>query len=801
MHICIKKLFLLFCCISISPLLTSQFLQPEFLECEYLNNPLCVDVSQPRFTWKFTSSQKNKMQSAYEIIVSDNTKDIYKLKGNEWTSGKIISNENVNVEYEGKAIQPFTRYYWRVKVYDEDRNPYNWSKPSWFETALLNINDCSAKWINYVSKNPANDSDYYKQDRMSLFRKEFFATKKIQSARLYISGVGYYEAYLNGEKVGDHVLDPGFNTYRKEVLYSVYNITSLLTRGNNVVEIMLGNGWWNPLPLKLFGRWDLRDYQQTGTPCVTSEIHIKYADGSSGKIITDENWLTAPGPVTHNNVYLGEKYDARLEKKKWNIAGADKSLWKHAVVTDDRSGTMTAQMQPPIRITKVIKPVKITEAGKDTFIVDMGQNFAGVAQIKIRGEAGRKISLRYGEALFKNESLNYQGKGTEIWNPRFTFHGFRYIEITGWPGKPVEENISGLRMNSDVQQAGSFVCSNEQLNKLHEAIQWTFLSNIFSVQSDCPGREKMGYGADMVVTANAFMYNYDMAQFDSKTVKDFANEQRPEGGITEIAPFTGIDDRGYRDESGPIGWELAFPYLQKQLYEFYGYKRIIENNYNAIVKQINFLQSKTVSGLLYWGISDHEALDPKPEAFTSAAFYYHHLKLAEEFAGMLNKKQDSIKYGRMANQVKNAIVSKFLVPGTGHFDNATQSVQIIALWYGFSTEKDLRWKVLMDEFSRHNWHLATGIFSTKMMFDVFRGNNANDTAYKIATQPNYPGWLNMINHNATTFWETWAYPESFPSQNHPMFGSIDEWFYRSLLGINCAESGFGKNKEAIIHYT
>lgn len=799
-------------------------MQPESLRCEYVNNPLGIGVSQPRFTWNFTdSNERNKSQSAYEIIVNNNMNEIQKVKGDDWTSGKIISNENVNVEYEGKALQPFTRYYWRVKVYDEKGKPSDWSKPSWFETALLNPNDWSAKWINDGSKNPANDSDYYKQDRMPLFRKEFFVVKKIQSARLYISGLGYYEAYLNGKKIGDHVLDPGFTTYRKEVLYSVYDITPLLTRGNNVAGIMLGNGWWNPLPLKLFGRWDLRDYQQTGRPCLTAEIHIKYQDGSSDKIITDENWLTAPGPVTHNNIYLGEKYDARLEQKSWNITGADKSIWRNAVVTDGPSGTMAAQMQPPIRITTVITPVKITEAGKDTFIVDMGQNFAGVAQIKVKGEAGRRISLRYGEALFKNGSLNYlttvmtqikkgaikggpgapettwqqdeyilKGEGTETWDPRFTFHGFRYIEITGWPGKPAPEDIRGLRMNSDVQQAGTFACSNEQLNKLHDAIQWTFKSNIFSVQSDCPGREKMGYGADMVVTANAFMYNYDMAQFYTKTIKDFANEQRPEGGITEIAPYTGIDDRGYGDGSGPIGWELVFPYLQKQLYEFYGDKRIIENNYKAIVKQINFLQSKTVSGLLYWGISDHESLDPKPEAFTSAAFYYHHLKLAEEFAGILNKKQDSIKYGRMANQVKNAIVSKFLVTGTGRFDNATQSAQIIALWYGFSPEKEGSWKVLMDEFNRHNWHLATGIFSTKMMFDVFRENNANDTAYKIATQPNYPGWLNMINHNATTLWETWPYPENFPSQNHPMFGSIDEWFYRSLLGINSAAPGFKK---------
>ncbi|MDQ6844866.1 MAG: glycoside hydrolase family 78 protein [Bacteroidota bacterium] len=798
-------------------------LQLSALRCEYIINPLGIDVAQPCFSWACTSRELNKTQTAYEIMVSKDEKELQENNDIIWSSGKIISSQSVQIKYNGKPLQPFTRYYWKVKVYDENGTASAWSKPAWFETAMLNINDWSAKWINDGSKNPDKDEDYYKQDRMPLFRKEFSANKKIASARLYISGLGYYEAYLNGKKIGDHVLDPGFTTYRKEVLYAVYDITVMVKRNKNILGIMLGDGWWNPLPLKLFGRWDLRNYQQSGRPCVKAELHIHYADGSIEKIVTDESWLTAPGPVTHNNVYLGEKYDARLEQKNWSIAGADKSVWKNAVFTEGPAGTLTAQMQPPIRVTKIIEPVKITEPAKDTFIVDMGQNFAGVAQIKIKAAAGTKISLRYGEALFKDGHLNYlttvmtqikkgvinggpgapetawqqdeyicKGDGIETWSPRFTFHGFRYVEITGWPGKPTLNDIRGFRMNSDVARTGTFECSDQQLNKLHEVIQWTFLSNIFSVQSDCPAREKMGYGADMVVTANSFMYNYDMSQFYRKAVKDFANEQRPEGGITEIAPFTGIDDRGYGDGSGPVGWELAFPYLQKQLYEFYGDKKIIEENYEAIIKQINFLQSKTVDGLLYWGISDHEALDPKPEAFTSAAFYYHHIKLAEEFAGILNKKDDSIKYSKLAEQIKNSIIKKFLVTGTGRFDNATQSAQIFALWYCFSPEKDASWKVLMNEFARHDWHVATGIFSTKMMFDVFRENNASDTAYKIAMQQDYPGWLNMTNSNATTLWETWAYPENFPSQNHPMFGSIDEWFYRSILGINSAAPGFEK---------
>ncbi|MEP6596060.1 MAG: family 78 glycoside hydrolase catalytic domain [Ginsengibacter sp.] len=798
-------------------------LQPAILTCEYIENPLSIDIKIPRLSWTLKSIERNQFQSAYKLTVSDNIKDMRQDKGNVWSTGKIISPQNIQIEYSGIALKSFTRYYWKVKVYNQNDEASSWSDINWFETAMLDSSDWKAQWISDGSKNPVKDEDYYKDDRMPLLRKEFATNKEIISARLYICGLGYYEAYLNGRKIGDHVLDPGFTTYRKQVLYVVHDVTSLIKKGANVAGIMLGSGWWNPLPFKLFGRWDLRNYQQTGRPCVKAEIHIHYSDGEVEKVITGEGWQTAPGPIIKNNVYLGEKYDARLEQKNWNTINADKLAWKNATIVQGPSGELSVPMQPAIKISRIIKPVSITEIKPDTFIVDMGQNFAGVARIKIKGIAGTKITLRYGEGIFADGSLNVmttaatqikkggirggpgapetawqedgyilKGDGIEIWNPRFTFHGFQYIEITGWPGKPTLDDIEGLRMNADLSLNGKFACSNDTFNKLHEVIQWTFLSNVFSVQSDCPGREKMGYGADIAVTANAFIYNYNMANFYSKTVKDFANEQQPDGGITEIAPFTGIADKGYGGDSGPLGWELAFPFVQKQLYDYYDDKRIIQNNYEAFKRQLSFLQLKAVDDLFYWDISDHEAIDPKPEAFTAAAFYYHHVMLAAEFAGILGKADDSIKYAKLAQRIKNNIVQKSLVPNTGRFDNATQSAQIFSLWYNFSPEKDNSIKVLLDEFVRHKWHLSTGIFSTKMMFDVLRENDMNEVAYQVANQKDFPGWVNMLQNGATTLWESWEFPETDPSRNHPMFGSVDEWFYRSLLGINPAAPGFEK---------
>ena len=792
---------------------------PVNLRCEYRLNPLGIDIRIPRLSWNFQSAERNKLQSAYEIIVSDKLADIRLNKGTMWASGKVTSSKNIHVDYSGPSLKSSTRYYWKVKVYDEDGSASDWSDVAWFETGLLSSSDWKGKWIGDGSVQFERDEDFYQDDPMPLFKKEFRLSKKISSARLYISGLGYYEAYLNGKKVGDHVLDPGFTAYRKQVFYVTHDITALIKPGNNLVGIMLGNGWYNPLPLRLFGRFNLRDVQETGRPKVLAQMHLTYADGSTDIIATGADWLAAPGPIVRNNVYLGEHYDARFEK-----TFATKDGWKNATIVDGPSGQLSSQHLPPIRITKVLHPISIKETGKDTFIVDMGQNFAGVARIKVTGPAGTRVGLRYGEDLFKDGRLNYltsvagqikeiwnlkggpgspktawqrdeyilKGKGEETWAPRFTFHGFRYIEITGWPGRPSANAIEGLRMNSDLELNGSFASSDSMFNRLHNVIQWTFLSNIFSVQSDCPAREKMGYGGDMVATAEAFLYNYDMSGFYAKAINDFANDQQPDGGITEIAPHTGIADRGYGGYSGPLGWQLAFPFLQKQLYQYYGDKRIIESYYPAFRKQMDFLQSKAVYGLFHWDISDHEALDPKPEALSASAFYYHHALLAKEFATILNIPEDTAKFGRLSRQIRNSIISKYYLPRTGRLDNGTQSAQLFSLYYNLTPDYQSSMKVLQDEFDRHNGHVSTGIFTTKMLFDVLRENDLGDLAYSIASKKDFPGWGFMIAHGATTLWETWEYPDNAPSQNHPMFGSVDEWFYKSLLGINAAAPGFEK---------
>ena len=795
--------------------------RPVSLSCEQLIDPLGIDQQQPQLSWIIESAENNMRQSAYEIIVSDNKTDIDSNRGNLWNTGKITSDETVFITYQGALLQSFTRYYWKVRVYDQNGNLSDWSPAAWFETAMLDASDWKAQWIGDGSQQFERDEDFYGDDPMPLFRKTFTVKKQVTSARLYICGLGYYEAYINGAKVGDHVLDPGWTAHRKQAMYVVHDITRLLQKGTNTVGVMLGNGWYNPLPLRLFGTSNLREYQQTGRPVLKAQLLVSYADGSTEVICTDDSWKTAPGPVVRNNVYLGERYDARAEIRNWNKTGLNDSQWKNAVVAEGPSGELTVQMQPAVKVGEVVKPVRIYEHKPGVYIVDMGINFAGVARIRVKGPAGTTVNIRYGEDVHLDGSLNWltstagqiksmwnlrggpgappdgyqedrytlKGAGTEVYAPRFTFHGFRYLEITGWPGKPDLADFEGLRLHAALIPDGAFACSNDMFNRLHEITLRTFMSNVFSVQSDCPAREKMGYGGDMVATAESFIYNYDMGNFYRKTVRDFINDQNTEGGMPSIAPFTNV---GRIENFASLGWQLAFPFVLKQLYDFYGDKRILETCYPAFVKQMRGMQSKAIEGLFHWGTGDHESLELRTDAFASSAFYYHHARLIAEFAAILGETEDATRYLQLSERIRNTIIQKFYVPGTGRFDNATQTAQIMALYYGFSPEPKLSFDFLLNEYARHDWHNITGIFGSKMGFDVLRRYDRNDVAYRLANQRTYPGWGFMVENGATTLWETWKYPDNAPSQNHPMFGSTEEWFYRSLLGINAAKPGFSE---------
>jgi alpha-L-rhamnosidase len=527
-----------------------------------------------------------------------------------------------------------------------------------------------------------------------------------------------------------------------------------------------------------------------------------------------------------NSVYLGEKYDARLEQDGWNKPGFDDSHWTSAVKTESPGGKLVIENQPPVRVTRIIKPVKITEPRKGVYIFDMGQNFAGCARLKVRGPEGTKVQLRYGELLHEDGTLNdrttiachimegwyytqreghpknanqidtyiLKGSGEEVYNPRFTFHGFRYVEVTGYPGKPTLESLEGLRMNSDVPMAGEFECSNSLFNKIQENANWTFLSNVFSIESDCPGREKFGYGGDIFAACEAYISNYDMSGFYSKTIRDFQDDQRPSGGMTECAPYNGINDEGLTEDTGPIGWMIAHPFLQDRLYRYYGDRRLLEEQYESTVRLIEFIREQAPGHIIEKGIGDHETLAKKPTGLTSTSFYYHHVVMLSEFARILGKSNDYKKYSNLAEEIKDAFIRKFVSEVPGKADIGTQAAQSFALYYNLLPESDRQAALDIlenDIMINNNGHLSTGIFGTKMMYDVICKYGRNDLGFTVTNQKTFPGYGYMIENGGTTIWESWE--GGSISYNHPMFGSVSDWFFKALGGIYPADNAVGFN--------
>ncbi len=812
---------LLFVSLIISTTVLGSINPPKNLKVDYKVNPLGVDNPTPAFSWEVGDLNRGAVQSAYRILVSTSPEKLKQGKADIWDSQKVQSNENIQILYQGPALASSTRYYWKVKTWDALGQLSGWSETAWFETGLMNSKDWKGSWIEDDREPPENDEDFYNKIPVPLFRKEFTSTEKPTKARLYISGLGYYEAFVNGKKIGDHRLDPGWTQYAKTVYYCAYDITAELRQGKNAIGVMLGNGWYNPLPMKLFGRWNLRNILTIGQPKVIAQLELTYADGSKKVISTDKNWKTNTGPVVKNNVYLGEWYDAREEKQGWKLPGYDDKKWKKAKKAKPPQGELRWQFIPPIKHTRTVYPVNISEPKPGMYVVDMGQNFAGVIKFKGKAPTGTEVKFRYAELIYEDGTLDFRttaatqikkggiiggpgapetawqedryifkGEGTEIFEPKFTFHGFRYVEITGLPYKPSLNDIEGSWLNSDLPDNASFQCSNPLFNKIQEITEWSMLSNVFSIESDCPAREKFGYGGDIVTVGEAYLYNYDMANFYTKTVRDFERDARDNGGMTECAPNIGINGRGLTENTGPVGWTLAHPFLLKNLYKYYGNKQLVKEQYQALKDLVDFYHEQAPDHIIRVGISDHNVLEERPVPVTSTAFYYHHVRILADIAALLNKNNDAKKYANLASEIKKAFIKEFVNIETGEVYIRTQTAQVFALYYDLLPDKAKKkaLEVLKDEiYLKHKGHLSTGIFATKMMLEYLSEKGLDETNYTIINQKEYPGYGYMIDNGATTLWENWSF-KKHDSKNHPMFGSVSEWFYKSILGIQQTEN-------------
>ena len=663
-----------------------------------------------------------------------------------------------------------------------------------------------ASWISGGNIIPQSDSLFYLDHPAPLLKTEFKLGKPVLKAEMWITAAGYYETWLNGKRVGDHQLDPAWTNFSKRVYVSSFDVTELVDKGNNSWGIILGNGFYNPLPLKMWGGRNIRNDLPTGLPVAIAMLTVTFTDGSTVSYNTSDKWLSHPGPITRNNVYLGEWYDARKEVKNWNVAGSGSKGWEKAVVSQGPGGKLEPSDFQPIRITRWLEPASIKMDGKNHQIVDFGQNFAGFIKIRIRAQSGDTVRFRYGELIYPDGTLNpmttvcgqikrkgvggpgspavaeqvdvyvARGQGDEVFQPRFTFHGFRYVEISGLRQPVSTQDIKAARISSDVEEAVRIVSSSEYLNKLNGITQWTFLSNLQSVQSDCPAREKFGYGGDINATAEAFIYNFNMHDIYRKMIFDWVDAMKPDRFV-DTAPSVGIEYCG-------ISWESAFIFLQDAMLVHYGDQELIRKLYQIDQDWMEKVARIHPDLVVTDGLSDHESLAKVPVQLTGTCHYFQVARIMAKFAAVVGDVDGISRYAGLAERIRQRILDLFWdTPSIEVPNQQTFLATLLASEVLDAAGQDVAVARLLEVLNAADYHVSTGIFGTKYLLESLSSHGRTDIAWKVVNQSGFPGWKYMIDNGATTLWETWKESDNTYSQNHPMFGSVSEWYIKWLGGI------------------
>lgn len=665
-----------------------------------------------------------------------------------------------------------------------------------------------AQWIQDDRALPANDSLFYLDHPAPLFRKNFNADSEIKEAHLLITAAGYYKASLNGTAVENNVLDPAWTDFSKRIYYSDYDVTSLLQTGENCIGVALGNGFYNPLPLRKWGRRNLRaDLALVGKPCFKAKLVVLYKNGQSKEIVSDGSWSYTYGPLLRNSVYLGVTYDARKALPGWDRPNYDAQTWKSAQTTEGPGGKLQQAFFPSVAITQEITPVDIYSPEAGTWLVDMGVNFTGTFRIRLSGTAGDTIAFRVGERIYENGTLNPMtavigqikragvggpgapdiawqgakyilGAETEQWfQPDFTYLTYRYLEIVGLAEKPTAADIKGLFLHTKVEAPNHFSSSSELLNSIQEATERTFLANLVSVQSDCPAREKFGYGGDINATSESFIYNFDMQDFYRKTIYDWVDAMN-DSTFIDTAPFVGIQYCG-------ISWESAFLTTQYYLYLYYKDTEIIEELYALDKKWMEKAAHLHPEGLVEKGLSDHESLEPVPVTLTGTAHYLQCARIMSTFAQVMGDHEGEEQYMQLAGQLQEILKEKFWdQPIAGPINRQTLFATL--LYHNIIPTDQIeagKDSLLAAIQNGPASHFNTGIFGTKYALEVLSKFVGADQVFNIVNSTEYPGWGHMIDRGATTIWETWKESDNIYSNCHPMFGTVTEWYYRWLGGI------------------
>ncbi len=807
-------IFLFASCIAIN---ASSGIHLKKLRTEMKVNPLGIDIQQPRFMWQIDTDMSDIRQSAYQIIVAESVTDLNNQQKLLWNSGKTSSDNSIFITYQGKPLESRKTYYWKVKVWT-NKGESAWSEiNSW--TMALTDNDWKAKWIGLDKS--MNESDRLEGDtRLAAryLRKEFNIPSNITKAKIYITGLGFYECYINGHRVGDDVFAPTATDYTKHVNYNTYDVSDLLSEGENTIGVILGNGRY--FSMRSGG---VRNF---GYPKMLMQLEVEGKNGEKTTIVSDETWkMTTQGPIKANSEFDGEEYDANLELKGWAANGFNDSNWIQASRVDEPGGKLLAQRNSNIRIMKKLKPVSVTKTSKGTYILDMGQNMVGWLAINLKGEKGKPVKMVFAESLKDNGDLYLDNlrsakvtdiytpaaNGEFVWEPRFTYHGFRFVEISGLNYEPQKRDFTGKVIYDKMSDVGTFDSSNTMLNQIFHNAYWGIIGNYRSMPTDCPQRdERMGWLGDRATGCYGESFLLDNALLYDKWIQDIEDAQLEGGSIPDVAP----DYWDIRTEN--VTWPSAYIFAINMLYEQYGDVRPVKQHYESMKKWINHMTSNYMTDYILtkdnfgdWCMPPERqelihSEDPSRKtdgAILSTTFFHRLLHIMSKFAALNGNTADQKEFEDLALKMKNAYNDKYLNKETGQYGNNTVTANILSLMLGL-TPPEYQEKVFTNVIRKteddFDSHVSTGLVGIGYLMRGLTKYGRPDLAYTIATNRTYPSWGYMIENGATTIWELWNGNTADPamnSHNHVMLlGDLLIWYYECLAGISTDKDIVGFKK-------
>lgn len=719
------------------------------LQSDHLETPIGIDNPAPRLSWRMDDCRQGAKQTSYRVLVDKDSMKVVNGKADIWDTGKINSGDML-ITYAGKQLEPFTKYYWKVIGGDLEYKEV-FSPVSSFETGMMDIKNWQGSWIG-----DGQDVNY---EPAPYFRKKFTTGKKIKSARAYIAVGGLYELYINGEKIGNHRLDPLYTRFDRRNLYVTYDVTGQLRNGDNAIGVLLGNGWYNHQSKAV---WDFDRAPWRNRPAFCLDLRITYSDGSVETIPTDLSWKTSSGALVFNSIYTGEHYDARLEQKGWNTPDFDDSKWRGVGLRGVPSQNVVAQQVRPIRNVLTIPAKSVNKINDKTYVFDFGQNMAGVTNIKVSGEEGTEVRIMHGERLFDNGRIDmsnidvyYRGDkekdpfqtdililsgGKDEFMAKFNYKGFRYVEVTS--DKPIELNQNSLTaffMHSDVPASGEIRTSSELVNKLWWATNNAYLSNLMGYPTDCPQREKNGWTGDGHFAIETALYNFDGITVYEKWLADHRDEQQPNGVLPDIIPTGGW---GYGTDNG-LDWTSTIAIIPWNLYMFYGDSKPLADCYENIKRYVNYVDRTSPNHLTSWGRGDWVPVKSRSnKEFTSSVYFYVDTKILATAAKLFNKQDDYTYYTALAEKIKEAVNNKYLNKETGIYAGGSQTELSVPLQWKIVPE-DMIAKVaknLAKKVEEAGFHLDVGVLGAKAILNALSENGYPETAYKVAAQDTYPSW-------------------------------------------------------------